>query len=147
MNQEMEEEYFNKFPEILRMKLANHEIVFPEGTRFLYEKILAYRGVIRGKDDNTPVNRSDMQSYYAMGKIPRGVNYEANAQYYAISLFKTLDGLRESWKFPKPNKKVAQGYVHQDGGPQYTDSKGHISWWLYEDCDISGFVMRDDLNG
>lgn len=148
MNKEQEVDYFNKFPIILQAKLRNSEIAFPQGTQFDYDPILAYRGIIRNTNDNTPVNESDMLSHYEMKKIPRGIaNYESDPKYYAISLFETLDMLKECWKFPKPNKKIAQGHVYKEGGPQYTDSRRHISWWLYEDADISSFVIKDDIDG
>lgn len=148
MNNEQEVDYLNKFPAILQAKLRNGEIAFPLETQFDYDPILAYRGIIRNTNDTATINESDMLSHYEMKKIPRGIaNYESDPKYYAISLFETLDMLKECWKFPKPNKKIAQGYVHKEGGPQYTDSRKHISWWLYEDADISSFVIKDDIDG
>lgn len=148
MNVNQEVEYYNKFPAVLKSKLINKEIRFPSGTQFEYEPILAYRGLTRKINDNTPVNANDMISYYDMKRKPRGMVVDENdARSYAISLFKTIDMLKMCWKFPRPNKKLARGYVYMNGGPQYTDDKEHISWWLYEeDVDFSSFKIEDDLN-
>lgn len=147
MNKEQEVKFYNKFPSVLKAKLTNNEISFPDGTQFEFEPILAYRGILRSKNDNTPVNSQDMLSHYERRIVPRGIpNYESDAKYYAVSLFETIDMLKECWKFPKPNKKIAQGYIYKEGGPQYTDLKKHISWWLYENIDFNGFLIKDDLN-
>lgn len=147
MNKDQEVEFYKKFPSVLRAKITNNEISFPDGTKFEFEPILAYRGILRNKNDNTPVNSNDMLSHYERKLVPRGIpNYENDAKYYAVSLFETIDMLKECWKFPRPNTKIAQGYIYKEGGPQYTDLKKHISWWLYENIDFNGFIIRDDLN-
>ena len=147
MNKDKEVEYYKKFPPVLKTKLVNKEISLPDGTQFEYEPILAYRGLTRNTNDNTPVNINDMISRYDMKKKPRGmVVDEKDPRSYAISLFKTIDMLKLCWNFPRPNKKVAQGYVYMNGGPQYTDDREHVSWWLYENIDFNGFVIKDDIN-
>lgn len=147
MNKDQEVEFYKKFSSVLRAKITNNQISFPDGTQFEFEPILAYRGILRNKNDNTPVNSNDMLSHYERKLVPRGIpNYENDAKYYAVSLFETIDMLKECWKFPRPNTKIAQGYIYKEGGPQYTDLKKHISWWLYENIDFNGFIIRDDLN-
>lgn len=46
-------------------------------------------------------------------------------------------------KFPNPNKKMAEGYVYKEGGPQETKGQ-HVCWWLYKDADVSGFKLKGD---
>lgn len=147
MNKDQDVELYSKFPSVLRSKLTNKEISFPDGTQFEFERIFAYRGILRRESDNTPVNKSDMLSHFERNLVPRGIpNYENDAKYYAISLFKNLDMLKECWKFPRPNKKIAQGYVYMGGGPQYTDDRQHVSWWLYENANFDGFIIKGDMN-
>ncbi len=147
MNKVLGAEYLTKFPAVLRTKLANKEIIFPDGIQFIYEPVWAYRVVVRNIDDNTPLCAADMKSYYELGKKPRGKkNCESDPEFYAVSLSKTKKYLKQCNLFPKPNKKLAQGYIHKEGGPQYTDSNDHINWWLYENADISGFVIKEDFD-
>lgn len=141
-------DYYRKFPAILQEKLKNNDICFPEGTQFDYEPLLAFRGITRDVDDNTPVNRKDMMSYFESGSIPRGIeNYEKAATYYSASLFEDPNMLRQALKFPRPNKKIAEGYVHKDGGPKFQSSKGHIDWWLFEKVNFNNFSIRSDIDG
>lgn len=152
MNKEQEVEYYKKFPVILQAKLVNKEIILPFGTEFIYDPILAYRGIVRNKDDNTPLNMNDMKSYFELGKRPRGMFGDENQlitdpKYYAVSLFTSLEMLKQSFKFPRPNKKLAQGYVYHEGGPQCTGQGGHVSWWLYNDVDFSSFVIKGNDDG
>ena len=145
MDKEQEIDYYKKFPAILRAKLIEGEIVFPRETQFNYEPVLAYRGVIRDKNDNTPLNNNDMKSYFELGKQPKGVtDCASDPKFYAVSLFKSLDMLKQCLKFPRPNKKVAQGYVYMEGGPQYSEGKSHVNWWLYEDVSFDNFVIKED---
>ena len=45
-------------------------------------------------------------------------------------------------KLPKPNKKIARGFIYQEGGPQLTNEvTEHITWWLYEDVDLKEFEL------
>ena len=87
----------------------------------------------------------DMKSYFELGKQPKGVtDCASDPKFYAVSLFKSLDMLKQCLKFPRPNKKVAQGYVYMEGGPQYSEGKSHVNWWLYEDVSFDNFVIKED---
>lgn len=46
-------------------------------------------------------------------------------------------------KFPNPRKKMATGYVYQEGGPQHTKDQ-HVCWWLYEAADVGKFQLMED---
>ena len=142
-------EIFSKFPVAFRNKLISHEISLPEKTQFNYSKFLAFRGISREKDDMTPVNREDMRSYYEEGRTPRGIKCDASMPcWYSVSLFRDYNELKNAMKFPRPRKKVAQGYVYCEGGPQFSsDTSSHVDWWLYEDAVFSDFIIREDLNG
>ena len=50
-------------------------------------------------------------------------------------------------KLPNPHKKMAEGFIHQEGGPQHTEPKrGHVCWWLYENADTSSFKIKKEKN-
>ena len=51
--------------------------------------------------------------------------------------------MEQKMKFPNPNKKMAKGCVYKEGGPQETKDQ-HVCWWLYEDADVSGFILEED---
>lgn len=139
-------EIYNLFPAILKSKLLAGELSFPEDIRFEYEKIQAYRGIVREKEDNTPVSRNDMKSYAELNKLPRGVNIKNTIDNYNVSLFSDIKSLKECFKLPRPNKKIARGFVFQEGGPtQINKETNHIGWWLYDkDIDFKEFVIEEE---
>lgn len=141
-------ELYSKFPVFLRNKLTTKEIEFPTGTRFEYESFTAFRGIFREPEDNTPLNIEDMRSYYELGKRPRGMRNDDNdAGLYSVSLYRSYDDIAMAFYFPKPGKKLAQGKVFPEGGPQYSAVEtSHVDWWLYEDADFSSYEIREDLN-
>lgn len=144
-------ENYYKFPMLLRNKLENQEISFPEGTKFEYESIIGYRSIIRNDGDNTPFNRNDMRSYAELGrKRLRGKSkkdLEKDPAYYGVSLFKTKGKLAQCLKLSKPTQKIAVGKIHMEGGPEFineTYNKDHICWWLYEDVSFESFKICED---
>lgn len=148
---QLAEELYMKFPVILRNKLLNKEIELPDTTKFDYEKILTYRAVERKIDDNSKITLEDFKSYFELGKkpkCPRGVNKEnliKNPHYYGVSTFLKREIVEQKMKFPNPNKKMAVGYVHKEGGPQETKKdQQHVCWWLYSDADVSGFELMEE---
>lgn len=143
------EELYLKFPAVLRTKLVEKEIAFSSKVLFDYEDILAYRVIEREKDDTTPVNENDFKSYFELKKEPkrkkpRGLkqNYLKDPTYYGVSLFTDKEVPKQKCLFPRPNKKMAEGYVYKEGGPQQTDDK-HVCWWLYEDVKFDRFTIME----
>jgi len=117
------EELYMRFPVNFREKLLDGSVVFEEGTKVEYEKILVYRAVERRKDDYRPVDKSDFKSHFELGKKVRGVPIEkslSDPSYYSASSFTNQEIVRQLLHFPRPTKKMAKGYVYQEGGPQYT---------------------------
>ncbi len=137
---------YSKFPAIFRDKLLSGEIQFPEDTMFEYKPVLVYRAVERTADDNTPVSRKDFMSYAELNKKPpRGKSYDTSSpNYYGVSSFLRKEIVEQNMHFPNPNKKMAIGYIYQEGGPQQTKlEKQHVCWWLYDDVDLSGFELSE----
>lgn len=134
-----------KFPVVVREKLSKNEIELPDGTMFEYEKMQTYRAVERKADDNHEITIDDFRSYFELGRIPkkpRGMkaDLEKDSHYYGVSSFLDKRIVELKMKFPNPNKKMAAGFVYQEGGPQHTEGK-HVCWWLYQDADVSGFKL------
>lgn len=146
----MNKDLYSKFPYVLKNKLMNNEIKFPSSTEFDYEPLRVYRAVSRKCDDNSGVSLNDFKSYFELKKKPRGVtrNLEGDATYYGVSSFLDKKIVKQLMNFPNPNKKLAEGYVFSEGGPQCTDDK-HVCWWLYDGVDVSEFkiVEEDNDNG
>lgn len=145
-------ELYLKFPVVLRNKLLNNDFQLPRGTKFQYEDIFAYRAVERTKEDNHEVSLTDFKSYFELGKspkTPRGLNEQDcknNPFYYGVSVFIDRKKVEQIMKFPNPKKKIAEGYVYSDGGPQHTREDGHVCWWLYEKADVSNFKLVEVNN-
>lgn len=145
---QLAEDFYTKFPVILRDKLLNQEIEFPDTTMFDYENLLTYRAVERRIEDNHEVTPDDFKSYFELGKKPknpRGLNKDItkDPHYYGVSCFLKKEIVAQKMKFPNPNKKMATGYVYKEGGPQDTKDQ-HVCWWLYQNADVSGFKLMED---
>lgn len=146
---QIDKEICLKFPAVLKHKLLNKEIEFPDATLFDYEPILAYRAVEREEGDNRKIEAGDFKSYFELNKVPkaaRGIkwDWEHDPHYYGVSCFLDKRIVEQKMKFPNPRKKMAVGNVYKEGGPQETDYKTqHVCWWLYEDADISGFIIEE----
>ncbi|MCI8959760.1 MAG: hypothetical protein HFG62_11665 [Lachnospiraceae bacterium] len=145
----LEETLYKKFPVLLREKLLNDEIAFPDTTRIDYEPLWTYRAVERQKDDRRGISREDFRSYFELNKKPkmprglRGGDITKDPYYYGVSSFLNKEIVEQKMKFPNPNKKMAAGYVYKEGGPQDTKDS-HVCWWLFEDADVSGFRLMED---
>lgn len=143
----MEEEILMKFPVVLRDKLLKKEITFPDETEFEYEKIKTYRAVERKTDDFSEITLADFKSYFELGKKPKkprgsAENLFEDPHYYGVSSFLKKEIVEQIMNFPNPKKKMAEGYVYSEGGPQHTvKEKEHVCWWLYENADVSGFIL------
>lgn len=140
-------ELYKKFPLVLRQKLESGEIEFPSATLFTYERIKTYRAINRKRDDFSAVCLDDFKSYFDLGKKPKGhkhkginENYDKDPRYYGVSSSLKREIVELAMKFPNPNKKMAVGYVHCDGGPECTEDN-HVCWWLFEGADVSGFSI------
>lgn len=137
---------YDKFPVILREKLKNKELFFPDDIQFVYNKIKSYRCIAREPEDYTPPNKNDMLSHIENGKVPRGITKEIDK--YAISSFMNIEALANAMKLPRPRQKIAEGYVYQEGGPQSTNTKNfHINWWLYENEDQASYFKIVNIEG
>lgn len=141
-------EYYKNFPAILREKLKSGEIKLPNSIQFNYEPLLAYRVIKRKELDESPITICDMKSYYEEGKKPRGkIVDETDPRLYSVSLFQNIRSVKNLWKFPNPNKKIAKGFVYMEGGPQETEDENHINWWLYENVIFNDFtIIKEDFN-
>lgn len=150
MYNKINEEQYMRFPAVLKKKLIDKEIELPPETEFNYDKIYTYRAVERTKDDKREITLSDFKSYYEQGKTPktpRGMknDWSKDPHLYGVSCFLKKEIVEQKMRFPNPKKKMASGYVYQEGGPQETNlSTQHVCWWLYEDVDVSGFVLMED---
>lgn len=141
-----------KFPAVLRDKLLQNEIEFPDGTQFEYGDLFTYRAVAREVGDHSEVTSADFKSYFELGKMPkkpRGMKADLmkDPHYYGVSSFLKREIVEQQMKFPNPKKKLAAGYVYSTGGPQITEDS-HVCWWLYEGTDVSGFkLIKEKTNG
>lgn len=137
-----------KFPAVLRDKLLTGTVRLPENTLFQYKKLLAYRAVERRADDHHEVTSEDFRSYFELGKSPKKMRGTASdiasdPHFYGVSTSLRREIVEQQMKFPNPRKKMAVGYVYQEGGPQHTKDF-HVCWWLYEGADVSGFKLIEE---
>lgn len=141
-------DFYMRFPAVLREKLMSGEIEFPDTTQFEYLPLRTYRAVAREKEDNHAVDYNDFKSYFELNqspkKQPRGIrtDFRKDPHYYGVSSFIDRRIVEQKMKFPNPHKKMASGFVHKEGGPQDTKDR-HVCWWLFENADISSFKLEE----
>lgn len=137
----MNDENYLKFPSVFREKVCNGEIIFPDKAYFVYEPILAYRGIQRKQDDVSAVTRADFLSYAEKNMCRRGIN-KKDPHYYGVSLFLNKASVENALKFPRADRKIAMGHVYSEAGPaEINDVTEHVCWWLYENVEINGFEI------
>ncbi len=134
-----EKEYFSKFPMILRDALLNGKVKFPNELKKEYCDIKSYR-IVTLKDDKGEINKSDFLSHMERKMkepyIPLRID-DNNIEYYACSFFKTIDALKDRFKYPRKNKAIAKGTLKQEFGPIWENNEEHINLFLFEGCDPS----------
>lgn len=142
------EELLCKFPAILRDKIKNGDLEFPDNTEFKYPQVYAYRCVKRKQTDELAINREDFKSHAELGRknVKFGINnLEQTPEYYGVSFFKNREELYIRLNLPMKNRKVASGYIYQEGGPRLENTRTtHVCWWLYENVDLSGFKIVEE---
>lgn len=137
-------EVLMKFPVMLRCKLEEKEIEFPDKTEFNYDDICAYRCITRKKADYSAVTREDFQSNAELGRTTikgESRNLEKIPEYYGVSLYQEKKELIIRLRLPQKNRKIVKGNIYQQGGPMLKGQNDHICWWLYENADVSGFEI------
>lgn len=140
----MNQENYSKFPCIIKEKIDKGELIFPEGTKFVYEPIEVYRGIERLEDDYTKPGELDFRSYAELGKKKtRGRRVDTtDPHYYGVSFFRKKEIVENMLAFPNPKKKMMKGNVYCEGGPEETNEETeHVCWWLYESVEFDGFLI------
>ena len=141
MTSEELQNYYENFPAALRKRLKSGALKFPQNVEFEYEPKEAYRCVTRKNgEENVPFNLNDVKSYHELGKKPKGVECDELTS-FAVSFFDNIKMLERCFDFSNPKKAIAKGYVFCEGGPILVNKASHISWWLFEDVDLSGFEI------
>lgn len=138
-----------KFPLILREKLKSGDVTLPPHIETEYSPIKVYRRVLREGDDMHAIDRFDLMSYAELGKRPPK-NLEGgvkNPDYYSTSFYSSFEALKNHFEFPHPKNKVAIGKAYCEGGPCLRNElTEHVSWWMYENVDISDFELLEGNN-
>lgn len=140
-------EVLMKFPVMLRSKIEEKEIEFPDKTEFNYDDICAYRCITRKKSDYSAVTREDFCSNAELGrKVIKGESrdLEKVPEYYGVSLYQDKKELIIRLSLPQKNRKIVKGSIYQQGGPILKGHNKHICWWLYENADVSGFEIESE---
>ena len=134
-----------KFPAVLKKRIQSGEFIFPRETEFEYEKAVVYRGINRTDCDfERCIDRSDFRSYAELGKKGSRGNPidESNPKYYGISLYNNVQSLENALHLPRTKWKIARGDMYCQGGPRLAeDDDGHITWWLYENVEVTSFCI------
>lgn len=132
----MDEEYYMRFPSVLREALMSGRVSFKQGTKFAYAPFLVYRGITREPGESLAITRNDFLSYAELGKKPRGLK-NPGISLYSCSCFVEKDELLAALKLPRFNKKIIFGELRDTYGPQRTNlANKHVDWWIYEQAEF-----------
>ena len=143
----IDEEYYLRFPSVLKKALLERKVVFGDHVFYKYEPIRAYRIIKRKSGDTTPIQLNDFKSYMEQlndrgNSRSRYIN-ENDISSYSCSFFNDLASLEKKFKgashIPNSNHyKIIEGYVKDDYGPcDMNEKTKHIDLWLYDMCDPS----------
>lgn len=138
--------YFQRFPAVLRNTLEDGRVEFQVGLKRCYPEQRVYRGIRYKVPDKTGVCREDFLSQ-AERKIPgTDMNDIGN---YSCSCFTTKEELIAAFNLPRKNKGIARGTLYDGYGPAVFETGGHIHWYLFADADPSERfeVMMDEKMG
>lgn len=136
----MKEEFYDKFPCVLRKSLKGGSVNSPEDMKKEFREFTAYRGITRKGSVEIQINKNDFLSQmekFRDGKIPRGINSN-DIGYYSCSLFLNKQALNTAMKLPRSNLYIIKGYVTSSKGVvSINNGTHHVNWWLYKDTDPS----------
>lgn len=128
-------EYYDRFPTVLRKALNERKVKFPETLEKNYDSVVAFRGIRFINDRKEAVDKSDFLSQ-AERRLP-GVDYEDIGE-YSCSCFENIDELLIAFSLPRKNKGIAKGKIRCENGPIIREKEGtHIHWFLYDEIDPS----------
>lgn len=128
-------EYYNRFPSVLKRALNENKVTFPDSLMKEYEEIKVYRGMrfVEGKKEY--LEKSDFLSQ-AERELP-GTDYD-DIYEYSCSCFENVNELWVAFKLPRKNKRIAQGRIKCEKGPIIKETQStHMHWFLYEGVDPS----------
>lgn len=104
-----------------------------------YNELLT--SISRGRRNGFTTKRGKRNVFATINVCRRGIN-KNDPHYYGVSLFLNRAPVENALKFPKPNKKIAQGKVYAEAGPiEVNLETGHICWWIYDEVEINGFSI------
>lgn len=132
---EIDNEYYERFPTVLRNALISGQVEFSQDVLFEYENMSVYRGIKYGKN-KIKIDKTDFYSHVERN-IP-GVDRN-DISSYGCSCFEDLEELHMITKFPRRNKAIAKGTIKERFGPCKKSNKNtHVDLFLYDNIDISG---------
>ena len=128
--------YYLRFPSVLRNELNEKKIDFPDNLEMEYNQFLAFRGIRFIKNRKESLIREDFMSQIEL-KLQGNPFYsqtsEEDIDNYGVSLFCTKDELLTGFRLPRKNKAIAQGVVTSDlGAISINKQNSHVLWFLYD---------------
>lgn len=134
-NKDTMDDYYSRFPVVLRTALKEKQVVFPSVLLKSYSPELVYRGIRFVKDKKECVEKEDFLSQ-AERALP-GVDY-GDIGSYSCSCFRTVEGLVKAYQLPRKNKAIARGMIRDENGPIIKEMESpHIHWFLFSGIDPS----------
>lgn len=129
-------EYYLRFPSVLKEAIKKYNIDFPEKTQWDYDPQTAFRGFRREIDEDIHLQDRDFFSYAELGKKARGQKYsEKDIEWYSCSCYRSKSELEAGLNLPRAKWRISRGKIRNNKGCICINkSTGHIHWWIYENA-------------
>lgn len=133
------DEYYLRFPSVLKKAIKDYGIDFPKETQWEYSPQTAFRGFTREDGENTELRDEDFLSYAELGKKARGQKHsERDIEWYSCSCYARKAQLEVNLKLPRSKWRISRGIIRNNKGCICINkSTGHIHWWIYENANPS----------
>lgn len=131
----MEDEYYLKFPSVLRKALQSKTVTLPEKLKYEYEPLRVFRGIRYKEGKKEIIDKSDFLSQ-AERNLPNTDFTDIGS--YSCSCFEDVEELILSYSLPRKNKAIAKGIMTCTLGARLDDpDRTHRHWFLYDEADPS----------
>ena len=134
----LNEEYYDKFPNVLKNALKNGIVKFPDSIQDEYSELVVYRAVKYSKN-KTAIDKSgfssNMERNFKNPMVPVDSN---DISCYSCSCYLKIDAMRIYANFPRKNKAIAKGTIQKEFGPiDINDTTSHVDLYLFNGIDPS----------
>lgn len=131
-------EYYNRFPLLLRKALIERKVEFPDCLERDYSDLSVYRGVKYSKQKDYIEKEDFLSNIERKQNNPMVPADSDDIRDYSCSCYTDLNEMRMQAKFPRRNHAIAKGNIKKEFGPIFIDANtSHVNLYLFDNVDPS----------